>query len=204
MTGQAPDRRGPGRGESHCHRRRALKGAGKRHESENKAEQRGRVARALLSVLRGRPAAPVRSCQAALERRRVQRGRSSTASYTPVQDGPGSRGTGLYIGRAAAEALQAITPDEEATDHEAPVFGHSARQLGRRVDAAAKAAGLDKGFTGHSGRVGMARDLAASGVELPAMITADRWKNSRMPGRYTERQAVGRGALDWYYQKRDN
>ena len=64
--------------------------------------------------------------------------------------------------------------------------------------------GLDKGFTGHSGRVGMARDLAASGVELPALMTADRWKNSRMPGRYTERQAVGRGALDWYYQERDN
>ena len=36
------------------------------------------------------------------------------------------------------------------------------------VDAAAKAAGLGESFTGHSGRVGMAQNLAATGVELPA------------------------------------
>ena len=34
------------------------------------------------------------------------------------------------------------------------------------MTAAAKAAGLGEGFTGHSGRVGMAQDLAASGVEF--------------------------------------
>ena len=50
-------------------------------------------------------------------------------------------------------------------------------QIGRRIDAAAKAAGLGEGFTGHSGRVGMAQDLAASGVELPELMTAGRWKS---------------------------
>ena len=45
--------------------------------------------------------------------------------------------------------------------------------------------------------VGMAQDLAASGVEL---MTAGRWKSSRMPARYTERQAAGRGAVARYYQ----
>ena len=60
--------------------------------------------------------------------------------------------------------------------------------------------GLGDGFTGHSGRVGMAQDLAATGVELPALMTAGRWKNSRMPARYTERQAAGRGAVARYYQ----
>ena len=29
----------------------------------------------------------------------------------------------------------------------------------------------------------MAQDLAASGVELPALMTAGRWKSSRMPAR---------------------
>ena len=72
----------------------------------------------------------------------------------------------------------------------------------RRIDAAAKAAGLGEGFTGHSGRVGMAQDLAASGVELPELMTAGRWKSSRMPARYTERQAAGRGAVARYYQGR--
>ena len=57
----------------------------------------------------------------------------------------------------------------------------SPKQIGRRVQAAAKAAGLGEGFSGHSGRVGMAQDLAATGVELPALMTAGRWKSFRMP-----------------------
>ena len=70
------------------------------------------------------------------------------------------------------------------------------------MNAAAKAAGLGEGFTGHSGRVGMAQDLAAAGVELPALMTAGRWKSSKMPARYTERQVAGRGAVARYYQGR--
>ena len=53
----------------------------------------------------------------------------------------------------------------------------------------AQAAGLGKGFSGHSGRVGMAQDLAATGVELPALMTAGRWKSAKMPARYTERDS---------------
>ena len=67
------------------------------------------------------------------------------------------------------------------------------RHIGNRVRAAAKAAGLGEGYTGHSGRVGMAQDLVKSGVELPALMTAGRWKSSKMPARYTERQAADRG-----------
>ena len=48
----------------------------------------------------------------------------------------------------------------------------------------------------------MAQDLAASGVELPELMTAGRWKSSRMPARYTERQTAGRGAVARYYQGR--
>ena len=59
-------------------------------------------------------------------------------------------------------------------DPSTPVFGLSASQISRRVNAAA-------------------------GVELPALMTAGRWKSSRMPARYTERQAVGRGAVARYY-----
>ena len=47
----------------------------------------------------------------------------------------------------------------------------------------------------------MAQDLAATGVELPALMTAERWKSSKMPARYTERQATGRGAVARYYQE---
>ena len=61
--------------------------------------------------------------------------------------------------------------------------------------------GLGHGFTGHSGRVGMAQDLATTGVELLALMTAGRWKSSRMPARYTERQAAGWGTVARYYQE---
>ena len=47
----------------------------------------------------------------------------------------------------------------------------------------------------------MAQDLVKSGVELPALMTAGRWKSSKMPARYTERQAAGRGAVARYYQE---
>ena len=72
------------------------------------------------------------------------------------------------------------------------------------MQAAAKAAGLGEGFTGHSGRVGMAQDLVKGGVELPALMTAGRWKSSKMPSRYTERQAADRGAVARYYQEQVN
>ena len=87
---------------------------------------------------------------------------------------PEDEGVVLYIGREATEALRAIRPAELLLDRKAPVFGLSARQIGRRVQAAALAAALGDGFTGHSGRVGIAQDLVKSGVELPALMTAGR------------------------------
>ena len=47
----------------------------------------------------------------------------------------------------------------------------------------------------------MAQDLAKTGAELPALMTAGRWKSSTMPARYTERQAADRGAVARYYQQ---
>ena len=91
-----------------------------------------------------------------------------------------------------------MRPAQQLLDPATPVFGLSPRQIGRRVKAAAVHAGLGDGFTGH---VGMAQDLARSGVELPALMTAGRWKSSRMPARYTEREAAHRGAVARYYQE---
>ena len=111
-----------------------------------------------------------------------------------------AEGMVLYVGREAAQALLAIRPAQELLDRNAKIFGMTARHIGNRVRAAAEAAGLGDGFTGHSGRVGMAQGLVKSGVELPALMTAGRWKSSNMPARYTERQAAAQGAVAWYYQ----
>ena len=180
---------------------RPLGGPGKRQEAQAKAEKRGRVDLALLSVLRD---GLLRRAEAAQLRWADVEFREDGAALLQIPQSKTDQeaeGAVLYIGRAAAAALQSIIPEEEVLDPNAPVFGLSAKQIGRRVDAAARAAGLGEGFTGHSGRVGMAQDLAATGVELPALMTAGRWKSSRMPARYTERQAAGRGAVARYYQE---
>ena len=93
----------------------------------------------------------------------------------------------LFIGPDCVQDLRAVRP--EAALLETPLVGLSESQIGRRV----KAAGLGKGFTGLSGRIGMARDLSASGVELPALMTAGRWSSPEMPSRYTRNEEAGRG-----------
>ena len=49
-----------------------------------------------------------------------------------------------------------------------------------------------------------AQDLVKSGIELPALMTAGRWRSSKMPARYTERQAADRGAVARYYQEKSD
>ena len=177
-------------------------GDGKRQESAERASWRGRVDVALLATLRD--GLLRRSEAAALTWGDVEFRDDGAALVTlrRSKTDQEAEGTVLYVGREAAQALLAIRPATELLDHGASVFGMTTRHIGNRVRAAAKAAGLGEGFTGHSGRVGMAQDLVKSGVELPALMTAGRWKSSKMPARYTERQAADRGAVARYYQER--
>ena len=103
-----------------------------------------------------------------------------------------AEGVVLYLGPAAVEALLAIRPEEAVIDAVTPVFNLHPDTIRRRLQQAARAAGLPswRDITGHSGRVGMAQGLSSAG----------RWKSPRMPARYTERQAAGRGAVARYYQ----
>ena len=177
---------------------RKHQGRARRGESARDAERRGRVDVALLSVLRD---GLLRRSEAAELRwgdLELQEDGSARLHVRRSKTDPEAEGV-----EEVTQALQAIMPEDTAVvDPARRVFELSASQIGRRIDAAAKAAGLGEGFTGHSGRVGMAQDLAASGVELPELMTAGRWKSSRMPARYTERQAAGRGAVARYYQGR--
>ena len=69
----------------------------------------------------------------------------------------GAQSVIVAITPAVMQALSAIQPAGEAR-----VFGLSESQIARRVKAIAKAAGLENWefFSGHSGRVGMARNGA--------------------------------------------
>ena len=182
---------------------RRHQGRAGRAENAWDARRRGQVDVALLSVLRD---GLLRRSEASALRWgdvEIQEDGAARIHVRRSKTDPEAEGAVLYIGPDAAAALVAIMPEGFAVvDPLTPVFGLSASQISRRVSAAAKAAGLGDGFTGHSGRVGMAQDLAAAGVELPALMQAGRWQSSRMPARYTERQAAGRGAVARYYQGR--
>ena len=182
---------------------RRHQGRAVRAENAWAARRRGQVDVALLSVLRD---GLLRRSEASALRWgnvEIQEDGSARIHVLRSKTDPEAEGAVLYIGPDAAAALVTIMPEGFAVvDPSTPVFGLSASQIGRRVNAAAKAAGLGEGFTGHSGRVGMAQDLTAAGVELPALMNAGRWKSSKMPARYTEGQAAGRGAVARYYQRK--
>ena len=181
--------------------RRPVRHDGSRRKSADKASSRGRVDVALLSILRD--GLMRRSEAAALTWADVELRDNCSALLQGRRSktDPEGEGVVLYIGKEADEALRALRPTDELLHLNTPVFGLSSRQVGWRVDAAAKAAGLGEGFTGHSGRVGTAQDLSNTGTELPALMTAGQWKSSKMPARYTERQAAGHGAAARYYQE---
>ena len=180
--------------------KRPFGGRGKGLESAQRASWRARVDLALLATLRD--GLLRRSEAAALTWSDIEFREDGAALITlrRSKTDQEAEGVTLYIGTEASQALLAIRPAAELLDQGASVFGMTTRNIGKRVTAAAQAAGLGEGYTGHSGRVGMAQDLVKSGVELPALMTAGRWKSSKMPARYTERQAADRGAVARYYQ----
>ena len=66
-----------------------------------------------------------------------------------------------------------------------------ASQIPRIFKTMARRAGLPEdvvaGLSGHSARVGAAQDMIASGIELPAILQAGRWRTTVMVNRYGER-----------------
>ena len=76
------------------------------------------------------------------------------------------------------------------------MFGLTGETLANRVRVAARAAGLGAKFSGHSGRIGMARRMVAAGAPNAAVQRQGRWKNGDMVARYTRGESAGE-ALKW-------
>ena len=103
-----------------------------------------------------------------------------------------AQGATVAITPAAMGALSAIRPAGVASD--VKVFGLSESQIARRVKAIARAAGLEdwEYFSGHSGRVGMARRMAQNGAPTHEIERQGRWKQGGgMVGRYTRGETAG-------------
>ena len=166
-------------------------------EMEATALRRGRLDIALASVLSD---AGLRISEVASLRWR---------DVLDAEDGAGL----VYIERSKTDqagegAYVVVTPDTLAAlkqlqrdagvmaDADAPVFGLSMSQISRRVDSMARAAGLGDGYSGHSGRVGLAIRMTRRGAPLQAVQTHGRWKSPSMPARYT-RSEKALEALEW-------
>ena len=62
-------------------------------------------------------------------------------------------------------------------------------------DVAQKAEIDVTGISGHSFRVGTAQSLVEGKATMPQLQTAGRWKDSRMPARYTEKEELAQGTI---------
>ena len=165
-------------------------------ESEETALMRGQLDISLASVMSD---AGLRISEAAALRWR---------DVTDAEEGAGL----VYIERSKTDqagegAYVVVTPDtlialkqlRQATEiwsDDDSVFGLSMSQISRRVDSMARAAGLGEGYSGHSGRVGLALRMTRRGAPLQAVQTRGRWKSPSMPARYT-RSEKALEALEW-------
>ena len=103
-----------------------------------------------------------------------------------------AQGAVVAITSAAMRALDAIRPAGVGGGQK--VFGLSESQIARRVKVIAQAAGLAgwEFFSGHSGRVGMARRMAQNGAPTHEIKRQGRWKQGGgMVGRYTRGESAG-------------
>ena len=168
------------------------RGRGSRTETTAMAQARGAIDLAIVGVMAD--GGLRRSEAAALTWNDVEFWPDGTARIT-IQKGKNQpEPATVAVTETTARALRDIQPD--GADPAASVFGLTGETLANRVRAAARAAGLGDGFTGHSGRIGMARRMVAAGAPTATVQHQGRWKHGDMVARYTRGEAAGE-ALQW-------
>ena len=171
------------------------RGRGSRTETTAMAQARGTIDLAIVGVMAD--GGLRRSEAAALTWNDVEFWPDGTARIT-IQKGKNQpEPATVAVTETTARALRDIQPDgAEPPVAPVPVFGLTGETLANRVRAAARAAGLGDGFTGHSGRIGMARRMVAAGAPTATVQHQGRWKHGDMVARYTRGEAAGE-ALQW-------
>ena len=176
-----------------CNPRR---GRGGRFESEKTARSRGNLDVAVISVMRD---AMLRISEAAaLIWSDVATEADGTGRLLIRQSKPDAEGAGA-VAFLSAPTMSALSLIRNLAEGAASVFGLRPNQISARIKQAARAAGLGEGFSGHSPRVGMARDLARAGIELTSLMNAGRWRTATMPAHYTRNEAAGKGAVAQFH-----
>ena len=175
----------------------------KDHETQEKANRRAAFDIALISVMRD---AMLRRSEAAkAEWRHVQRTPEGTfiLEIPTSKTDPTGEGAFLFLSLRTIQALADMLKHRGGNSPEPGdrIFRIGERQIANRIKEAAKHAGVDARFSGHSARVGMALDLAIDGVELPALMQAGRWSSQGAAARYIKNiQARKNAVASWHQQ----
>ena len=171
-------------------------GRGGRFEGQETARCRGNLDIALISLMRD---AMLRVSEAAaLTWRDIVIEADGTGRLLIRRSKTDSEGEGAvaFLSAPTMASLRSICGAKVPTGS---VFGLRPNQISRRIKQAAQMAGLGDGFSGHSPRVGMARDLARVGIELPSLMNAGRWRSPAMPAHYTRNETAGKGAVAQFH-----
>ena len=171
-------------------------GRGGRYESQETARCRGNLDIALVSLMRD---AMLRVSEAAaLTWKDIAAEPDGTGRLLIRRSKTDAEGQGAvaFLSAPTMTALALVRKQATASDS---VFGLRPNQISARIKQAALAANLGDGFSGHSPRVGMARDLARAGTELPNLMNAGRWRSPAMPAHYTRNESAARGAVAQFH-----
>ena len=170
---------------------------GRRTESRRTAERRGANDAAIAALLF--QGGLRRSEVAVLTWGQIQPARTPDTVLVYLRgtktDPTGNAADVRCLKNAGARAVLAIRPENPASL--ARLFCLNAQSIGRRIAAAANAAGIE-GITGHSGRVGLACELTYRGASMQEVMLAGGWRSPTMVAHYAAGAVAELGAVAKY------
>ena len=174
-------------------------------ERPSNARRRGRVDIALISVMRDALLRRSEAAEVRWERIATEPDGSGRLTILWSKTDQQAEGVVLYLGPPTMKTPDKIRPREplmpQGNEGEQKVFGLTGATIIERI-AAALAAGLGEGYSGHSCRVGMAADLAEAGATMPQLQAVGRWKSSQTVARYVRAQFAGRSVVAHLYSRK--
>ncbi|MDE0476372.1 MAG: tyrosine-type recombinase/integrase, partial [Gammaproteobacteria bacterium] len=171
-------------------------GRGGKLESPQAAERRGTFDIALISLMRDGMLRVSEAAALTWADLHAEADGTGRLSIRRSKTDPEGEGAVAFVSAPTMAVVNSMRHGALETDS---IFRLRPNQLSKRIKRAAQAAGLGDGFSGHSPRVGMARDLARAGIELPSLMTAGRWRTPVMPAHYIRNETAAKGAVAQLY-----
>ena len=174
-------------------------GKGGHIEREETARERGRLDIAIIGMMRD---GLLRVSEAA------------DTVWSDIWDGPDGSGRLLiprsktdvdssgFVAYLSADTMFCLDRIRDGASDTDRVIGLASNQIAKRIKRAAQQAGLGDRFSGHSCRVGMARDLAGGNFSLARIMQVGRWTTAQMAAFYIRNEAAARNAVAEYHGHR--